>query len=67
MSRRARSRGEKRDRFTAEPSPELAEALEAIERMEHPPIRLSEPDTITTTTGQRIDLRAPWPMPRGSA
>lgn len=64
MSRRARARGDKRDRFASEGSPELAAALEAIERMELAPITTSrEADTLTTTQGERIDLRAPWSLP----
>ncbi len=64
MSRRARRRGDKRDRFASEGSPELAAALEAIERMEHAPITTPrEADTLTTSQGERIDLRAPWSFP----
>lgn len=53
-SRRARKRGEKRDRFTAEPSPELMQALETLLPKER--------DTIETHAGP-VDLRKPWPLP----
>lgn len=46
-------RRDKRDRFTAEPSPELMEALEQIEREPY----------LTTKDGQRVDLKAPWRIP----
>lgn len=62
-SRRARTRGSKRDRFTAEPSPELTAALEHIERMELP--REVDPDVIVTKHGTTVDLRRPWSFPTG--
>lgn len=54
-SRRARKRGEKRERFTAEPSPELMHALETL--------LPREPDTIETKAGP-VDLRKPWAQPQ---
>lgn len=52
-SRRSRNRRDKRaeaEEFLAEP--ELDQAPDE-----------PEADDITTTTGQRVDLRKPWPMP----
>lgn len=54
MSCRLRKRGDKRDRFTAEPSPELMQALEVLLPKER--------DTIDTKAGP-VDLRKPWPLP----
>jgi len=53
-SRRLRKRGDKRRRWSGEPSPELMRILE------EPAAR--EPDTIETHAGP-VDLRKPWPMP----
>ena len=53
-SRRLRKRGDKRERWSGEPSPELMRVLdEPITR---------EPDTIDTKAGP-VDLRKPWPLP----
>lgn len=57
-SRRARKRGDKRDRYTCEPSPELSAALEQLSRAE-----CLQPDTIQTKDGQAINLRKPWAVP----
>lgn len=53
-SRRARKRGDKRERYTAEPSPELMQALEVLLPKER--------DTIDTKACP-VDLRKPWPLP----
>lgn len=50
MSRRARNRRDKRteaEKFLADDESEEGD----------------EPDTLTLTTGERIDLRKPWPFP----
>lgn len=67
MSRRARARGDKRDRFAAEPSPGLAAALDAIETPQLPKADLVDPDVIVTHQGVRVDLRKPWPFPSNPA
>lgn len=65
-SRRARTRGSKRDRFTAEPSPALVEALEKV-RAQLPRQDPNNPDVIVTHQGVTVDLREPWKFPSGSA
>jgi hypothetical protein len=53
MSRRRRNRRDKRaeaEEFLAEPEHDQADTT-------------PEPAEITTTTGHRIDLRAPWKLP----
>lgn len=59
-SRRLRKRGEKRDRY-ADPSPELLNALDAIEKAE--PSQARESESMVLKDGNKIDLRKRWTMP----
>jgi hypothetical protein len=59
-SSKAKRRVDKRDRFTGEPSPELAAALEQIAKP------IDDPDVIVTKHGTTMNLRQPWPFPTGS-
>lgn len=61
MSRRLRKRGDKRDRYAGDGSPELAAAFEALLGPKEPEPE-PEPDTINTTSGETVDLRRPWQL-----
>lgn len=65
MSRRQRQRGDKRDRFDTDLAPELVAAFEQIRKDERDERDEAEPRSITTTYGQRVDLTAPWQLPKG--
>lgn len=72
-SRRQRTRGDKRDRFTSEPSPELETVLSAIStgRCEDGGTACTDcesqgrcmVETLTLKTGETVDLKGPWRMP----
>ena len=63
-SRRARSRPDKRQNLYHDGgSPELERALATIAGLPIRPRPESEDDPITLKTGEKLDLRKPWPMP----